>query len=239
MVGITPIVRAADKHPLWPCDHVAGILATFHPDVSLAECPVLATPAPPTIVHTRQTEEDPASPAYVTASASHGASLASLALVSASLYLLRAVWVETDINIKCDGENINKCCNREKKISNGQQQQSVIRVTPALCQWWIPQLRPGCPVNTTELPQSVWLPSPRPHCANFIYDEGVKLKWFYIKTYIDTYVVYSTFYLTIIIAIFVFRDANCKSSIKLSLLSLVDIFVSHYQISDRFGWSGV
>ena len=143
------------------------------------------------------------------------------------------------LNNKCHGENINKCCNREKKISNGQQQQSVIRVTPALCQWWIPQLRPGCPVNTTELPQSLWLPSPRPHCANFIYDEGVKLKWFYIKTYIDTYVVYSTFYLTIIIAIFVFRDANCKSSIKLSLLSLVDIFVSHYQISDRFGWSGV
>ena len=51
---------------------------------------VLATPAPPTIVHTRQ-EEDPASPAYVTASASHGSSLASLLLVSASLCLLRAV----------------------------------------------------------------------------------------------------------------------------------------------------
>ena len=51
---------------------------------------MLATPAPPTIVHTRQ-EEDPASPAYVTASASHGASLASLLLVSASLCLLRAV----------------------------------------------------------------------------------------------------------------------------------------------------
>ena len=150
MVGITPIVRDADKHPMWPRDHVAGILATFHPDVSLAECPVLATPAPPTIVHTRQ-EEDPASPAYVTASAPHGASLASLALVSASLCLLRAVWAETDINIKCHGENINKCCNREKKISNGQQQQSVIRVTPAV--WPV--------MNTSEWDQAAqWtLPS--------------------------------------------------------------------------------
>ena len=55
------------------------------------------------------------------------------------------------------------------------------------------------------------------------------------ETYIDTYVVYSTFYLTIITAIFVFRDTICKSSINLSLLSLVDIFVSHYQISDRLG----
>ena len=67
---------------------------------------------------------------------------------------------------------------------------------------------------------------------NFIYDKGVTAQMVSFETYIDTYVVHSTFYLTIIIAIFVFRDANCKSSIKLSLLSLLDIFVSHYQISD-------
>ena len=69
-----------------PC--VAGILATFHPGLSLAECPVLATPAPPTII-TRDKETDPASPAYVTASS--GASLGSLLLVLASFCLLRAV----------------------------------------------------------------------------------------------------------------------------------------------------
>ena len=69
--------------------HVAGILATFHPNLSLGDCPVLATPAPPTIVQTRDKDTAPASPAYVTASA--GASLASLVLMSASLSLLRAV----------------------------------------------------------------------------------------------------------------------------------------------------
>ena len=67
---------------------VAGILATFHPGLSLSECPVLATPAPPTII-TRDKETDPASPAYVTASS--GASLGSLLLVLASLCLLRSV----------------------------------------------------------------------------------------------------------------------------------------------------
>lgn len=68
---------------------MSGILATFHPDVSLSECPVLATPAPPTIVQTRA-ETDPASPAYVTA-ASGPASLASLVMVGAGLWVLRAV----------------------------------------------------------------------------------------------------------------------------------------------------
>lgn len=80
----------ADKHPDDPDNvHVSGILATFHPDVSLSECPVLATPAPPTIVQTRA-ETDPASPAYVTA-ASGPASLASLVMVGAGLWVLRAV----------------------------------------------------------------------------------------------------------------------------------------------------
>lgn len=67
---------------------MSGILATFHPGLSLSECPVLATPAPPTII-TRDKENDPASPAYVTASS--GASLGSLLLVLVSLCLLRAV----------------------------------------------------------------------------------------------------------------------------------------------------
>lgn len=63
---------------------MSGILATFHPDVSLARCPVLATPAPPTIVQAG----DSGGPAYVTASSR--VNTLSLVLV-AGLATLRAL----------------------------------------------------------------------------------------------------------------------------------------------------
>ena len=134
------------------------------------------------------------------------------------------------------GDNINKYCSRERKISNRQQQQQSGMWRQPL--WPVMNTQSETPVSDYQVTQCRVTPLPRPHCANFIYDKGGKAQMVSFETYIDTYV-YSTFYLTIITAIFVFRDTICKSSINLSLLSLVDIFVSHYQISDRLGWSGV
>ena len=37
---------------------VSGILASFHPDVDLRDCPVLVTQPPPTIVHTDNSGRD-------------------------------------------------------------------------------------------------------------------------------------------------------------------------------------
>ena len=99
--------------------------------------------------------------------------------------------------------------------------------------WWIPQseTQRACPVpsdhQTTELPQPPsWPLSPLPLlCELYLWQRG-KLKWFYLKHTSITYVVYSAFQLTIIIAIFVFRDTNCTSSIKLSLLPLIHICFS-------------
>ena len=51
---------------------VAEILSSFHPDVSLADCPVLAT-KPPTIVGSG--DRDGANPAYVTSDNAAPASL--------------------------------------------------------------------------------------------------------------------------------------------------------------------
>jgi len=64
---------------------VAGILASFHPDVDLRDCPVLVTQPPPTIVHTDNSGRDGeagANPAYVTSDTKHSTVAAAIMLVT-------------------------------------------------------------------------------------------------------------------------------------------------------------
>ena len=63
---------------------VSGILASFHPDVDLRDCPVLVTQPPPTIVHTDNSGRDGeagANPAYVTSDTKHHTVAAAIMLL--------------------------------------------------------------------------------------------------------------------------------------------------------------
>jgi len=64
---------------------MSAILSAFHPDVNLRDCPVLATPPPPTIVHTGAGEDSSDQAAYVTSPAPAPALAASLGLVLAAV----------------------------------------------------------------------------------------------------------------------------------------------------------
>ena len=149
MVGITPIVRAADKHPMWPCCRYPR---HFSPWRLSGWVPSAGHPRP---AHhsAHQARGGPRQPRLRDSlRLTRGQPRQPRAGVSQPLSAAGGL---SRLNNKCHGENINKCCNREKKISNGQQQQSVIRVTPALwpvmntsadqaAQWTLPSYPSPC-----------------------------------------------------------------------------------------------